>query len=90
MSAAEWANRALSSANRSSLTRIFVVFVFALKCDTLKKFASVLDWMYTPLLMPLKASSNIADKNRENGVGARTHPCFTPLVTGNETVSSVD
>ena len=34
---AEWAISALSSAKSSSLTSIFMVFVFALKCATVKR-----------------------------------------------------
>ena len=38
-SSAEWAISALSSAKSSSLTSIFVVFVFALKCAIVKRSA---------------------------------------------------
>ena len=36
---------ALSSAKSSSLTSIFVVFVFVLKCATVKRSAFWRDWM---------------------------------------------
>ena len=45
ISSAEWAISALSSAKSSSLTSIFVVFVFALKCATVKRSAFCRDWM---------------------------------------------
>ena len=39
ISSAEWTISALSSAKSSSLTSIFVVFVFARKCATVKRSA---------------------------------------------------
>ena len=39
ISSAEWATSALSSAKRGFLTGIFVFFVFALKCATVKRSA---------------------------------------------------
>ena len=45
ISSAEWAIIALSSAKSSSLTSIFVFFVFALKCATVKRSAFWRDWM---------------------------------------------
>ena len=45
ISSAEWAISALSSAKGSSLTSIFVVFVFALKCAIVKRSAFWCDWM---------------------------------------------
>ena len=53
ISSAECAISAISSAKSSSLTHIFVVFVFTLKCATIKKSA----------FWSLKDSSNIADRN---------------------------
>ena len=49
VSSAEWAISALSSAKSSYLTifkkRIVLVFVFALKCATVKRFVFWCDWM---------------------------------------------
>ena len=88
ISSAEWAISVLSSAKSSSLASIFVVFVFALKCATVKRSAFWRDWMYIPSPMYLKASSRIADKNIEKSVGASTHPCLTPFVIENVSETS--
>ena len=55
----------------------------ALKCVlfTSKSPLSNLDDMSTPSVASLKAMCSIREKNMENKVGARTHPCFVPLVT---------
>ena len=45
ISSAEEEISVLSSAKSSSLTSIFVVFVFALKCATVKRSAFWRDWM---------------------------------------------
>ena len=45
ISSAEWAISALSYAKSSSLTSIFVVFVFPLKCATVKRSSLWRDWM---------------------------------------------
>ena len=45
ISYAEWTISALLSAKINSLTSIFVVFVFAVKCETVKRSACWCDWM---------------------------------------------
>ena len=45
ISSADWAISALSSAKSSFLTSIFVFFVFALKCASVKRSAFWRDWM---------------------------------------------
>ena len=38
--------------------------------------------------MSLKASSSIADRNIEKGVGVSTHPCLTPFIIANVSETS--
>ena len=45
ISSTEWAISALTSTKSSSFTSIFVVFVFALKCASVKRSAFWRDWM---------------------------------------------
>ena len=83
ISSAEWAICVMSSAKSGSFTSIIVVFVFALKCETVKRSAFWRDWMLTPFPMSLKVSSSIDDIKIENIVGASRHPCLTPFVITN-------
>uniref|UniRef100_A0A7M4ECC6 Uncharacterized protein n=1 Tax=Crocodylus porosus TaxID=8502 RepID=A0A7M4ECC6_CROPO len=73
-----WAIRAASLANRSSLMGTFLTLVFTLSCGKLKSFLSDLVWRYIPpspsLNVQFRSTKKITD-----GVGARTHPCFTLL-----------
>ena len=57
ISSVECVISAMSSAKSNYLTSIFVFFVFALKCATVKRSIFWRDCMYTPPPMSLKASS---------------------------------
>ena len=46
-----------------------------------QRLLSNLDLIPTPSVAFLNATCNIREKNMEKSVGARTHPCFVPLVT---------
>ena len=48
----------------------------------LKNLPSALVWMYTPSLQSLKAYWRSMEKKMPKNVGARTQPCFTPMLTG--------
>ena len=88
ISSAECVTSALSFANSSSLISIRVALVFALKCATLIKSAFYLDYMYMPSPLSRKASSSIADRKMEKGLGASTQPCLTLFVIPNDPETS--
>ena len=75
--------KAQSSAKRSLIT-VSSTLVTACRCGGLNSFPSHLYLMGMPGVVSLKASVCIAENICLNSMGARTQPCFTPLVTGNE------
>ena len=83
-----WGTIAASSAKRRSLTFDVVVFVDALNLERLNKDLSVLHFRYTSPGDVLKAFSSMTAKYMLKRVGARTQPCFIPLLISKE--SQVD
>ena len=76
--------REQSSANRSSLSVATFTCVFALSRLRLNTPQSVLHFSWMPSSLSCEASWSMAANTKLNRVGARTQPCFTPFVTGNE------
>ena len=74
--------RAASSAKSISRISTSVTLVLAGRRAMLKSLPSALVWMYSPSLQSLKAYWRSMEKNMQKSVGARTEPCFTPLLTG--------
>ena len=72
-----------SSAKRRSLITVSLTLVTACRRWGLNSFPSHLYLMGMPGEVSLKASVSIAKNIRLNSMGVRTHPYFTPLVTGN-------
>ena len=83
MLASEAALRAQSSANKKSLMVLTFTLVFALSLLRLKSEQSVRYLIPMPTTESLKASDSIAKNMSLKSIGARTHPCFTPFMTGN-------
>ena len=75
---------AQSSAKRRSLITVSLTLVTACRRRGLNSFVLHLYLMGMPGEVSLKASVSMAENIRLNSVGARTQPCFIPLVTGNE------
>ena len=76
--------RAQSSTKRSSLSVATFNLVFALSRLSLNTPPSVLYFSWMPPSLFCEASWSMAANTMQKRVGARTHPCFTPFVTGNE------
>ena len=66
-----------TAAHRSGL---FLTLVFALNLAKLNSLPSDLVCRKTPFWESWKANCNSVEKRILNSVGARTHPCFTPLL----------
>ena len=79
-SSAVWLTNAASSANSSSQIRIVLTLVFALNLAKLNSLQSDLACRKTSSRESWKAYCRSVEKKIPNSVGARTHPCFTPLV----------
>src|SRR6266536_6429139 len=77
----ECAIRAQSSAKSRSRTTDEKTLVRACSLRRLKTLPSVLNWIGTPRLQSLNATSSIIEKKMEKSSGASTHPCLVPLVT---------
>ena len=71
---------AQSSAKQRSLITVSLTLVTASRRRGLNSFLSYLYLMDMPREVSLKASVSFAENIRLNSVGARTQPCFTPLV----------
>ena len=90
ISSAEWDISVLSSGKKHGYpTSIFVDFVFALKCSTVKRSAFWRDWMWTSSPVSLKVCSNITDRKIEKSAGVSTHPCLTRFVIANISETSL-
>ena len=76
--------RAQSSTKRSSLSMATFTFVFALSRLRLNTSPCVLYFSWMPSSLYCEASRSMAANTMLKRVGTRTHPCFTPFVTGNE------
>ena len=76
-----WARRAQSSANSSSVMSFSMVFVCTRKCRRSKR-TDVRKRMQIPYGRSSFASRIMMLKKLENNVGARMHPCVTPLEMG--------
>ncbi len=76
------ATRTASSAKSSSLISTLCTLALALRHVRLNRFPSLLVWMYIPSSDWLKAHYNTREKKMPKSVGARTHPCLTPLRIG--------
>ena len=81
-SSSEWAARAQSSAKRKSRMSASRTFVSAFRRRRSRRRPSVLYLMVMPASVWDSAAESITANSRLKSVGARTHPCFTPLVTG--------
>ena len=82
-SSSVWVVTAASSANRKSLRHTSRTLVFAFSLETLKSLPSDLVRRYMPSVAVQKACLSITAKTISKSVGARTHPCFTPLRMSN-------
>ena len=71
---------AAPSAKSMSLMVVLRILVFALSLAMLYSLPSDLVCMYTPSVAVPKARLRRREKNLPKSVGARTHPCFTPLL----------
>ena len=71
---------AASTASSSSQIRIVLTLVFALNLAKLNSLPSDLVCRKTPFWESWKACCSSVEKKILISVGARTHPCFTPLV----------
>ena len=74
---------AQSSANRKSRAMSSCTLVLACSLRRLKTLPSVRYRKQTPTSPSRKASVSMAENIMLKRVGAKTQPCFTPLVTGN-------
>ena len=74
-----WARRAQSSANSSSVTSSAVVFVCARRRRRLNRLPFVRKRIQMSIGRSSFASRSMTLKKMENKMGARTHPCLTPL-----------
>ena len=74
---------AQSSAKTRYLITVSLTLLTACRRRGLNSFPSHLYLMGMPVEESSKASISIAENNKLNSVGARTQPCFTPLITGN-------
>ena len=74
---------AASSAKSISRMTTCLTFVLTLNRARLNSLPSALVNRKTPSADVLKAYDSIMEKNMLNSVGARTHPCFTPLWISN-------
>ena len=83
-SRAEWDTSAASSAKSSSRKLIFFTFDFAFRRAGLKRLLSDFVCSLTPKVDEQKARFNSIEKKTPKRVGARTHPCFTPLMVVND------
>ena len=75
--------RGLRHRQTSSRMRIRQTFVWARSRAMLKSLPSVLVLRKTPSSQLLNAYWRSSEKKIPNSVGASTHPCLTPLLTGN-------
>ena len=87
-SSSNWVTNAQSPANCSSCTVMSLTFLFAVNLARLRSLPSVLMCRKTPAFSTEVASRRTATKNSPNRVGAKTQPCFTPLLMGNWSDSS--
>ena len=78
------AMRTQSSVKRASRMILSIVFVLALRLRRSKRDPSSLYLRITPFSMSLMAWLRTQVKNRSKSMGARTHPCFTPLEKNTE------
>ena len=79
-SSAVWLTNAVSPANSSSQLRIVLTLVFGLNFAKLNSLPSGLVCREIPSWKSWNAFCRSVEKKIPNSVGARTHPCFTPLV----------
>lgn len=87
ISCISWCEWAMPLANISSQTRRGLVLL-DLNWLMLKRSAPGLVCIITPLPQCTKALSRTVSRKRENKVGARTQPCFTPFSTSKLSDSS--
>ena len=59
----------------------FFVFFLSLKCHTFNRSALCMVCTYTPSVVFLNTTSNMAARYNENNFGAKTQPCLTPVET---------
>ena len=78
-----WVTSATSFAKSICRMTTCLTFVLALNRARLNSLPSALVCRKTPSVDVLKAYYSIVEKNMLNSVGARTHPCFTPLWISN-------
>ena len=79
--------KAVSSANMSLCTRIFLIFLADLNCLTLNRFAH--GWLYLYFLVgSVKALNKTIKRKIENCVRTKTQSCFSPFPTSNGSENS--